>query len=68
VTLKFGGNELWIDGAKREVSAVEEYPALYARMAQLVDEGRSDVDLSPMVHVSDAMTLGKRNVVAPFAF
>jgi D-galactose 1-dehydrogenase len=47
---------------------MEEYPALYARMADLVNEGKSDVDLSPMVHVSDAMTLGKRNVVEPFAF
>jgi D-galactose 1-dehydrogenase len=37
-------------------------------MAELVEQGRSDVDLSPMVHVSDAMTLGKRNVVDAFAF
>ena len=66
--LKFGGNELWIDGQKQPVTDIEEYPALYARMADLVEGGRSDVDLSPMVHVADAMTLGRRNVVAPFAF
>ena len=68
VTLRFGGNELWIDGAQHPGSEVEECPALYARMADLVREGRSDVDLSPLVHVADAMTLGRRNTVEPFAF
>jgi len=35
-------------------------------MADLVRQKSSDVDLSPMVHVSDAMTLGKRRSVAAF--
>ena len=68
VTLRSGGNKLEVNGETRPVSDVDEYPALYARMAGLVNRGESDVDLSPMVHVSDAMTLGKRNVVEPFAF
>jgi D-galactose 1-dehydrogenase len=68
VTLRFGGNELEVNGEKRPISQIEEYPALYARMAELVSRGESDMDLSPMVHVSDAMTLGKRNVVEAFAF
>jgi len=68
VKLGSGGNELWIDGAQQPVSEIEEYPALYARMAGLIDEGRSDVDLMPMTHVADAMTLGRRVTVAPFAF
>ena len=45
-----------------------EYPALYARMAELVREGRSDIDLAPMIHVADAMTLGRRITVEPFEF
>ena len=45
-----------------------EYPALYAQMARLVAEGRSDADLAPMVHVADALTLGRREVVEPFHF
>ena len=45
-----------------------EYPALYARMAELVRRGASDVDLAPMVHVADALTLGRREIVAPFHF
>jgi len=68
VTLRSGGNKLEVNGETRPVSDVDEYPALYARMAGLVNRGESDVDLSPMVHVSDAMTLGKRNVVDAFAF
>jgi D-galactose 1-dehydrogenase len=68
VLLRSGGNELWIDGERRPAAEIEEYPALYARMAELVNGGGSDVDLAPMVHVADAMTLGRRNTVAPFSF
>ena len=37
-------------------------------MAELVREGRSDVDLAPMVHVADAFALGRRRTVEAFAF
>jgi D-galactose 1-dehydrogenase len=62
MALRMGGNRLEINGveAAGENSIMGEYPALYARMAQLLAEGRSDVDLTPMVHVADAMTLGRR--------
>jgi D-galactose 1-dehydrogenase len=68
VVLRFGGNDLEVDGEARPVSEVEEYPALYARMSELVERGESDVDLAPLVHVADAMTLGRRNVVGAFSF
>ena len=68
--LKMGGNRLFLDG--REVAGEDtimgEYPKLYARMADLVRAGQSDVDLAPMVHVADALTLGKRVVTDAFAF
>jgi len=64
VHLKEGGNVCEVNGEASQVAELEEYPALYARMAELVKAGESDVDLTPMVHVSDAMTLGRR-VVAP---
>jgi len=57
---------LVIDGDEKVVGPRAEYPALYARMADLVQQSRSDVDLSPMHHVADALTLGKRIEVAPF--
>lgn len=70
LALRMGGNRLEIGGAHREGAddIMGEYPALYARMAGLVREGRSDVDLSPMVLVADAFTLGRRNTVADFDF
>ena len=70
LALRMGGNVLEIDGAVAggENTIMGEYPALYARMADLVRGGGSEVDLAPMVHVADALTLGRRVTVAPFDF
>ncbi|MEO1953047.1 Gfo/Idh/MocA family oxidoreductase [Thioclava sp.] len=70
MALRLGGNVLEIGGAKAEgaESIMEEYPALYARMAELVRQGASDVDLAPMVHVADAFLLGRRTAVEDFEF
>lgn len=70
LALRMGGNVLELGGqaVAGEADIMGEYPALYARMAQLVREGASEVDLSPMVHVADAMTLGRRVQTAPFHF
>ncbi|MEM1388016.1 MAG: Gfo/Idh/MocA family oxidoreductase [Pseudomonadota bacterium] len=43
-----------------------EYPGLYARFAELVESGASEVDLTPMRHVADAFTLGRRISVDAF--
>lgn len=65
-----GGARLTINGV--EAGTVDgpelrgEYPALYARFAELLDAGQSEADLSPMRHVADAFTLGRRVTVAPF--
>jgi D-galactose 1-dehydrogenase len=70
LALRMGGNVLEINGKPRagENTIMGEYPALYARMADLVRSGASDVDLSPMVHVADALTLGERRVTDAFDF
>ncbi len=70
LALRMGGNVLEIDGVpvSGEASIMGEYPALYARMAALVRAGESEVDLAPMVHVADALTLGRRVVVEDFHF
>ncbi len=70
LALRMGGNMLEIDGKETagESDIMGEYPALYARMAELVRGGRSDVDLSPMILVADAFTLGRRNIVDAFEF
>ncbi len=66
--LRMGGNILEIGGVpvSGENSIMGEYPALYARMAGLVAEGQSEVDLAPMTHVADALTLGRRLTTEAF--
>jgi len=70
MALRMGGNVLETQGqpAEGEEDIMQEYPALYARMAELVREGASEVDLAPMVLVADAFTLGRRITAAPFDF
>jgi D-galactose 1-dehydrogenase len=63
-----GGNTLTIGGTEVSVAQSSEYPALYAKMAELVRTAQSDVDLTPMIHVADAFVLGRRVIVDPFEF
>ena len=68
VHLLDGGNRCVVDGEEQAVGELGEYPALYARMADLVTSRQSDVDLSPMVHVSDIMTLASREIGPAFVW
>jgi D-galactose 1-dehydrogenase len=70
MALRMGGNILEIGGrpAAGQNTIMGEYPALYARMAELVHLGQSEVDLAPMVHVADALTLGRREITEAFHF
>lgn len=68
IILDDGGSTLTIAGEPIDVGPNREYPALYDRMASLVASQTSDVDLSPMIHVSDAFTLGHRTTVEAFEF
>lgn len=70
LALRLGGNVLELHGkpVAGEASIMGEYPALYARMAELVQAGHSEVDLAPMIHVADALTLGRRTVTDAFHF
>jgi D-galactose 1-dehydrogenase len=54
------GERMLVDGEKAE------YPALYRHFIELISNGVSDVDLSPLVHVADAFMLGRRRDVEPF--
>jgi D-galactose 1-dehydrogenase len=63
-----GGAELAIDGKTVEQAPDREYAGIYRRFAELIRAGESNVDLSPMVHVADAFTLGRRITVEPFEF
>ncbi|MDE0968359.1 MAG: Gfo/Idh/MocA family oxidoreductase [Octadecabacter sp.] len=66
VELLEGGNRCIVDGDEQPLTELGEYPALYALMSLLVRSRTSDVDLSPMVHVSDIMTLAHRKTAPAF--
>jgi predicted dehydrogenase len=64
--LSHGGNALSILGEPQEVGEQAEYPRLYARFAELIRAGQSDVDLAPLRLVEDALAQGRRVAVEPF--
>jgi D-galactose 1-dehydrogenase len=64
--LSDGGARLTVGGLEVAAGPDREYPGLYARFAALLDSAGSEVDLSPMRHVADAFTLGRRVAVEPF--
>lgn len=63
-----GGATLAIDDGAPFSLPEREYPRLYARFADLVAAGRSDVDLAPLAIVTQAIEQGSRTVGPSFEF
>ncbi|MET3647676.1 Gfo/Idh/MocA family protein [Phyllobacterium ifriqiyense] len=61
-----GGSKLTIGGKAVSLPEEAEYPELYRRFADLVKNGKSDVDIAPLRHVADAFMMGERAFVEPF--
>jgi D-galactose 1-dehydrogenase len=61
-----GGSRLVHDGRTVIDEKPAEYRGIYRRFVELVANGVSDVDLSPLVHVADAFLLGRRHDVEAF--
>jgi D-galactose 1-dehydrogenase len=64
--LSSGGSHLAHDGRILVDEKQSEYRGIYRRFVELIVNGVSDVDLSPLVHVADAFMLGRRRDVEPF--
>jgi hypothetical protein len=64
VALFDGGARLALDGVEQPVTGAGEYPNMYRRFAQLIDERRSDVDVRPLRLVADCLLIGSRESVA----
>lgn len=60
-----GGAVLSLPSGTQESSDIE-YPGLYARFADLIRSGESDVDIHPLRLVADAFLRGNRKSVEPF--
>lgn len=67
VDLHGGGARLVVDGAERPLGPFAEYPAIYARFADLVRERRVEVDSNPMRILADAALIARRVSTAPYA-
>jgi predicted dehydrogenase len=64
--LSGGGARLEIEGGETVEAEREEYPRSYRRFADLIDERRSLVDVTPLRLTADAFLVGRRVSVEPF--
>ena len=60
IRLSDGGAKLSIDGAPQAPRGIGEYPDIYRRFVELIDERRSDVDVRPLRLVADCLLVGSR--------
>lgn len=63
VRLENGGSRLSIDGEHRPTESIGEYPDIYRRFVELIDERRSHVDVAPLRLVADCLLAGRRHMV-----
>jgi D-galactose 1-dehydrogenase len=57
-----GGARLFVDGAEKPSTGAGEYPDIYRRFADLIDNRRSEVDLRPLRLVADCLLVGSHNI------
>ena len=65
--LEGGGATLVLDGEIQEEDGPGEYPDIYRRFADLIDERRSHVDVGPLRLVADCLLGGRRRTVEAVA-
>jgi D-galactose 1-dehydrogenase len=64
--LENGGARLLADGKVVVDKPMREYEEIYARFAELLAAGESDVDVAPLRLVADAFLVGRRLVTEAF--
>jgi len=65
VRLEEGGSRLHLNGTLHADEGPGEYPDIYARFADFIDEHRSHVDVAPLRLVADCLLAGRRKMVEP---
>ena len=63
VKLESGGSRLQLNDVPQEDDGPGEYPDIYRCFVDLIDERRSDVDVSPLRLVADSLLVGRRTEV-----
>jgi D-galactose 1-dehydrogenase len=66
VRLEKGGTVLVVDGEVKIANPSQEYEGIYQRFAKLLKKGKSEMDGSPLLLISDAFLLGARENVEEF--
>lgn len=61
--LEQGGSTLIVNGEPQAFEEPGEYPDLYRRFVDLIDERRSEVDVAPFRLVADCLLVGQRKAV-----
>ena len=67
IELLGGGSQLVVDGQRQDCEGMGEYPDIYARFLDLIDNRASDVDVSPLRLVADTLLVGRRRQVEAVA-
>ena len=65
IVLTEGGAHLSVNGKARETKGPGEYPDIYRRFVDLIDLGRSEMDVRPLRLVADCLLVGSRESVGP---
>jgi predicted dehydrogenase len=65
VRLEEGGAKLYLNGTLHSDEWSGEYPHIYERFADLIDDHRSHVDVAPLRLVADCLLAGRRRTVEP---
>jgi D-galactose 1-dehydrogenase len=63
IALREGGTVLRVDDGPEQRATGGEYPGIYARFAELIARGESEVDAEPLRIVADALLVGTRTAV-----
>ena len=58
--LERGGGDLVVNGAKQACEGMGEYPSIYERFVDLIDNRRSEMDLAPLRLVADCLLVGRQ--------
>jgi predicted dehydrogenase len=62
--LENGGTTLFVNGARQACDGIGEYPSIYARFVDLIDNRESEMDLAPLRLVADCLLVGRRHKAA----
>jgi D-galactose 1-dehydrogenase len=63
IDLLDGGARLLVDGETRATDRGGDYPDLYRRFAELVDQRASQIDVAPLRMVADCLLVGSRHLL-----